>query len=333
MDSKKEDVSKVTKVLIHKIHGGRKQDSKFWNSEYDLSKKTDETLSIQRPNDLAKKRKLRKSLQFSVYPIAATIIVIVILIIARPDIFPFLDYHNIYSAMDSAFSDKEEIAEIDHTPRIAEHSTPKTQQNSQGSIYTLPRKESSPPVNPIRNSYSTAGPKIILNDAEHRIDLTGKVFSWKDQDGKLYFSNTNFPLDNDTLQVKTELNTYSNVTKISIVGNQIYVPVTLSKNGRSITVNMVLDTGCSITTVPYSQLSRIGADYGRQVTSRVADGRTMYSREARLDIIQVGSQRKRYFTVHGAKVVGAKNSGLLGLDFLKNQKFKIDFEREFLVWM
>lgn len=31
---KNDNTSKVTKVLIHKLHGGRKQDSKFWQSEF-----------------------------------------------------------------------------------------------------------------------------------------------------------------------------------------------------------------------------------------------------------------------------------------------------------
>lgn len=31
--------SKVTKVLVDKIHGGRKQDSKFWQSEFSEPKK------------------------------------------------------------------------------------------------------------------------------------------------------------------------------------------------------------------------------------------------------------------------------------------------------
>ncbi len=33
-----QDISKFTKVLIHKIHGGRKKDSKFWNDQIDLTK-------------------------------------------------------------------------------------------------------------------------------------------------------------------------------------------------------------------------------------------------------------------------------------------------------
>ena len=50
-------------------------------------------------------------------------------------------------------------------------------------------------------------------------------------------------------------------------------------------------------------------------------------------MIQVGSRKERNFTVTGAKIVGANNSGLLGLDFLKSHTFKIDLESQFLFWM
>jgi len=49
--------------------------------------------------------------------------------------------------------------------------------------------------------------------------------------------------------------------------------------------------------------------------------------------MQVGSRRERNVTLSGAKVAGSKNSGLLGMDFLKNNSFKIDFDGGFIVWM
>jgi hypothetical protein len=81
---------------------------------------------------------------------------------------------------------------------------------------------------------------------------------------------------------------------------------------------MVLDTGCSHTTVPYKFLNHISAEYGQKVTSRLADGKTTVGRKAL-------SRKGRNFTVTGTKNAGASNSGLFGLDFLKNHTVKIDF--------
>ena len=99
-------ISKFTKVLIHKIHGGRKKDSKFWNDQIDLTKKSDDEFSIPILENSVKTARLRKSLQISIYPFATLLIVLVVLIVARPDLFPFLDYHNIYSTISEHFINK-----------------------------------------------------------------------------------------------------------------------------------------------------------------------------------------------------------------------------------
>jgi hypothetical protein len=48
------NTSKVTKVLIDKIHGGRKQDSKFWQSEFSQRKK--QSTKKENRNDLPTNR-------------------------------------------------------------------------------------------------------------------------------------------------------------------------------------------------------------------------------------------------------------------------------------
>jgi len=332
-----QDISKVTKVLIHKIHGGRKKDSKFWNDQINLTKKSDEKFSIPIHENSVRTARLRKPLQISIFPFVTLLIVLVVLIFARPDLFPFFDYHKIYSTISELFPNKS------NTPVISK-SYQKQSEDLQRSV-TVPRqytksvapvpKKQELPLITLSNvqPYEHDGSKTNMIKGLPPISLSGKVFSWEDQDGKRFFSNTNFPLDNETLQVQTEISNYHKVTKISIINNQIYIPVTLWNNGRSTTLNMVLDTGCSHTTVPYKYLNNISAKYGQEVTSRLADGKTTAGRNAYLDMIQVGSKKERNFTVTGAKNAGANNSGLLGLDFLKNHTFKIDFENQFLVWM
>ncbi len=333
-----QDISKFTKVLIHKIHGGRKKDSKFWNDQIDLTRKNDDKFSIPIPENSVRTTRLRRSLQISIYPFVTLLIVLVVLIFARPDLFPFFDYHKIYSTISELFPNKT------NTPVISKSGYPKQSEDLPTAIAT-PRQHTK---NAAPTTKNQERPLITLSNVQSDkhggaqtnmlrglppISLSGKVFSWEDQDGKRYFSNTNFPLDNETLQVQTEISNYHKVTKISIINNQIYIPVTLWNNGRSTTLNMVLDTGCSHTIVPYKYLNDISAGYGQKVTSRLADGKTTVGRKAFLDMIQVGSRKERNFTVTGAKNAGAVNSGLLGLDFLKNHTFKIDFDNRFLVWM
>lgn len=331
-----QEISKVTKVLIHKVHGGRKKDSKFWNNQVDLTKNNDEKFSIPIPKRSAKSARLGNSRQISIFSVAAILFVLIVLIFSRPDLFPFLEYHKIYSTLSGFFPEKTDISVVSENYSKIPKELPKAAampQEYPPNIPAVTKKQDRPPItlNSIPSGQQ-GRTRTDLNKGLQQISLSGKVFSWEDQDGKRYFSNTNFPLDNETLQVQTEINNYHKITKISVVKNQIYIPVTLFNNGRSTVLNMLLDTGCSHTTVPYRYLNHINVLYGQKVTSRLADGRTTSGRVALLDMIQVGSKKERNFAVTGAEKAGAINSGLLGLDFLQKHTFKVDFESGFLVW-
>ena len=316
------DIPQVTKVIIHKIHGGRKKDSKFWIPDNDLGAGGVSSIPIR----YAGTKRLPKALEASLYPIITLIIVVAVLIIARPDLFPFFEYHTIYNTIGDSSpqrDDKSTNKEIS-VPKITERPAPDRpyQKQTQPSLIE--------PHFPPR--ISNTSQEATTKDIQH-ISTTGKVFSWRDQEGKLFFSNTNFPLDNETLQVQTEINTYHNATKVNIVGNQIFVPVTIGNNGREVKLNMLLDTGCSRTTIPLKYLDRISPTYGGTVTSTLADGSKAFGKKAVIDFIKVGSRRENEVTVTGQKIAGSSNSGLLGFDFLKNNSFKIDFENRFIVWM
>lgn len=84
------NASKVTKVLIHKVHGGRKKDSKFWNDEIDISKNN----IIENKNHLV--RRHGGSNNYSkyripwVYSITVSSVLLVGLLSFRPEILNFI---------------------------------------------------------------------------------------------------------------------------------------------------------------------------------------------------------------------------------------------------
>lgn len=319
------DIPQVTKVLIHKIHGGRKKDSKFWSLDNDLGGGDVSSIPIQIPHGYAGTKRLPKAFQASLYPIVTLVIVVAVLIIARPDLFPFFEYHTIYNTISpTPPRNNNATGKETSVPNITERPVP--DRSYQEQTQPSPIRSQSPP------KISSTSQNVTTKNI-HRISTTGKVFSWRDQEGKLFFSNTNFPLDNETLQVQTEINTYHKVTKVNIVGNQIFVPVTIGNSGREVKLNMLLDTGCSQTTIPLKYLDRISPTYTGTVTSTLADGSKAYGKKAVIDFIKVGSKRENEVTVTGQKIAGSSNSGLLGFDFLKSNSFKIDFENRFIVWM
>ncbi len=315
-DNSRQNIPAVTKVLIHKIHGGRKQDSKFWSKENDITVGEPETISIVPDEKNHRLKKARKVAQTSLYPLIGVLIVVVTLIIARPDLMPFLDYHNIYSAVSGSFPNSSKIE--------ARAFSPAPQKGISSHVNTKPISQKSPT--------HAKPPHFSSMDIPHT-SVSGKLFSWRDENGIPHFSNTNFPTDNPTLQVQSEINRYNRVTKISIVNNQIYIPVTLQHGDKKITRRMLLDTGSSHTVIPYEHLNYLNCKYGKQVTSTLADGSKSRGRKANIDSLKVGSVVERNVTVTGAKIAGSDNTGLLGLDFLKYHPFKIDFENKFLIWM
>jgi len=332
MSSNNVKVPEVTKTIVKHLHGKKNVDIKIWGQQF----KKDNTNTAPLPEipiESPKRTFFKKTLSRpSIYAVSVPIVILFTAIVLRPDLFPFLDYHNIYRTTSKV------LLNTPKTPETYESSSLSTKKNTYQPVSKPIVNKTYKPVQ--KASYSRPTPRIyskvvgppMLNNFS-RISLTGKVFSWKDKKGTLHFSNTNFPFDNKTLQVQTEINTYHKVTKVHILGNSVFVPVTLSNNGRSTTLQMLLDTGCSHTVVPYIHLNYLNAKYGSKIVSTLADGSKTVGREAYIDLMQVGSRRERNVTLSGAKVAGSRNSGLLGMDFLKNNSFKIDFDSGFIVWM
>ncbi len=316
---RKDEVSPLTKILIHKAHGGRKQDSKFWQSDFDQDNKSyDVDIPKRELNGLRRKR---------IFISSAVIIAIISIgytfVAVKPEFFPFLDRHWLHKNTVKKYSDMVHSSSGDRSDIVIEEASQRPS-NPAPVFRTINLDSKTPKAGRGENQYSSQYPTY---------SASGKVFSWQDKDGKMHFSNTNFPTNNETLKVQTEINTYHKVTKVNIVRNQVYVPVILSNAGKRIKLNMLLDTGCSHTVVPYRELNKLKVNYGRQFTATNANGSKSFGKRAMIDYIKVGSRSKRNFSISGSKVAGSHNTGLLGVDFLKDNPFKIDFENGFIVWM
>lgn len=119
-NSRKDKVSPLTKILVDKVHDGRKQDSKFWRSEFSDSAegkvedgRTD--IAIEKPAgfDCAMAGIRARRSSFAV--IIAVVCAAFALVSLRPDLFPFLTYSGIYNTISNAFPEKEKIEYL-HVP-------------------------------------------------------------------------------------------------------------------------------------------------------------------------------------------------------------------------
>lgn len=125
------------------------------------------------------------------------------------------------------------------------------------------------------------------------------------------------------------------VTPVIIKGDQVLLPVTISLRGRTVEALFLLDTGASVTTINEGLAVRLGvtASEVREGRTTIADGRTVGSYLFQADSLSVG-----FRSVANAQVsiisrsVGQGYDGLLGMNFLKNFRYHLDFDRSVIEW-
>lgn len=123
--------------------------------------------------------------------------------------------------------------------------------------------------------------------------------------------------------------------RISIVNNQVIVPVKFWNKGRIISARMILDTGASITTI-YSQLAselNLGKNELRRVKTTSANGSTTEALLTKVDMIEVGDKSQSEAAViylPTRSEIGV--DGLLGNSFLRFYNFTVDYNNRLLRW-
>ena len=123
-------------------------------------------------------------------------------------------------------------------------------------------------------------------------------------------------------------------TKVLIKDNQILVPVTISNIGIDVTGNLLLDTGAS-----HTVLHREFAEQLRIITlakgyAKTAGGQNVYSELGSVDALKVGPIVMKDAQVlvlnHEGPAVGYV--GLLGMNFLSQVQYNIDYDRQVISW-
>ncbi len=168
-----------------------------------------------------------------------------------------------------------------------------------------------------------------------------EFYKYTDNDGVIHFLDDPAKIPR---QYSKKIKTYygggsadnGNVTRVRIIGNQVLVPVTFGYDDREIRATMVLDTGASMTAIDRNVFEGVNLDAAktRVIKARVADGGLVSGKAVRVDYIEVGPHRLSNTDVALIHRRGPRenNDGLLGMNFLRDCEYRIDFENQLIYW-
>ena len=126
------------------------------------------------------------------------------------------------------------------------------------------------------------------------------------------------------------------VTKVTVIGNRVLVPVTLVYQDNEVDVQLVLDTGAGGTVIhkEIADLLHVDLSTERKTRSRVAGGAFIEGHEVNFSRITVGPHTKENAVIFVVRHEGpaAKYDGLLGMDVLGGLKYIVDLEKQVILW-
>ena len=125
-------------------------------------------------------------------------------------------------------------------------------------------------------------------------------------------------------------------TKVTINGNQVLVPVTVTYGRNRVQISAILDTGASMSVISAEIASKlkINLDRSKKALHQVVGGSLVEATHIKLSSIKVGPHKKRdmKIAVIEQKAPAVKHDGLLGMDFLRDLKYHVDFKNHTIKW-
>jgi clan AA aspartic protease (TIGR02281 family) len=130
--------------------------------------------------------------------------------------------------------------------------------------------------------------------------------------------------------------TESNVLKVKIIGNQVLVPVILGYRGKTVQALLLLDTGATNTTISPEIAAKlnISLNQTKKTIGQVVGGGLLEAKRIKLSYIKVGPHTKPDMDIDIIEHKGFASNfdGLLGMNFLRNFRYHVDFDNQTITW-
>jgi hypothetical protein len=173
-------------------------------------------------------------------------------------------------------------------------------------------------------------------EATNAGSANGAFYRYTDEQGVIHLVDNP---DNIPAQYRRQVKIYRDTgpaTRVRIVNNRALVPVTLHNGGRTVQATLVLDTGCSVTSISAALAARLGIDPARTSpgTARMADGRSIPTSQAVIDQLTAGPKTKAPLEVSVMAITGPEGQadGLLGMNFLRDFRYQLDVSGQQIHW-
>lgn len=123
-------------------------------------------------------------------------------------------------------------------------------------------------------------------------------------------------------------------TQVIIKGNQVLVPVILGYGERQAEALLLLDTGASITILHQDIADQLKIKQLQKVKLLTLGGKSIQAHVAKLNFAILGPHQKENIYAGIIEYQGPKIAyqGLLGMNFLRNIEYGIDFKNQTLLW-